>query len=671
MGVIKHLSDFLRMLPIPCRVSYLPLLHDILHSTNPFNWRLRQCLAVQLPALLLLPPPELVFSTLFPLVMTLLQDPVATVRRDSFKGVAKMVMILAEQADQLPKDLPSDSEKARAQYPGRSNENIDQEDFKDEGQRNVSRQQYNVSATESHDVDIVAKAIKTLIQGNAYQSRQLWVELSHVFLIELPPKLFLKYFLDGLLYLTSDRVSNVRVAVGTVLAGWEAYDNSATYTDNDSNNTLDLSFEEANENYADLKKSPISKKSSPWNWLLKRRDVRECVERLAYDDRDVYLAVINLQSVFPDIHFKIKNCKGIKDAPGGKTPVPNMVTGPFSQLSQSPKFDLSDSGSESGDEIDTNHLMTDDLVVHINAPSSSSDSLIHHSPSNDNNIRLKNGVSPIVEKRIRSKKSNPNISTIFPVLENIPVYIDSPHSGEHRHTELISKDRERRISGVRSPERLNPVDHAELLKLQEEEREQERLWNQAAPEESRESSPVKDSKVGLSHGNSDSPIIEVERKISPHKKKIDYNIHLSKSNSYDDEETKEQISAVSSSSSPKSSPSKSPNSSSSPISPGSIFRSLSNPLHTINKNMDQIVVQSLDSKYAEHINNIPRRYSPPSIDSEPAFSLPVESDSIRSQVLKEIISDSGNIDKDQIINETMNTYGDQYINGEHRLANES
>jgi hypothetical protein len=619
--------------------------------------------------------------------MTLLQDPVATVRRDSFKGVAKMVMILAEQADQLGKDLPLDSEKdlpldsekylpldnekARAQYPGLSDGSIGQEDCKDEGQRNVSKQQYNVSTIESHDVDIVAKAIKTLIQGKAYQSRQLWVELSHVFLIELPPKLFVKYFLDGLLYLTSDRVSNVRVAVGTVLAGWEAYDYNAKYADNDSNNTLDFSFEEANENCVELKKSPILKKSSPWNWLLKRRDVRECVERLAYDDRDVYLAVINLQSIFPDIRFKIKNCKGIKDAPGGTTPVPNMVTGPFSQLSQSLKFDLSDSGSESGDEIDTNHLITDELVVHIIAPSSS-DSLIHHSPSNDNNIRLKNGVSPVVVKRIRSEKKNLNVSTIFPVLENIPVHIHTPHSGEHRHNEF-SKDREHRFSnsGVRSPERLNPVDHAELLKLQEEEREQERLWNQTIPEERSVSGPVKDFTVDLSHGNSDSPIVEVERKLSPHKKKSDYNIHLSKSNSYDDEETKEQISAVSSSSSPKSSPTKSPNCSSSPISPGSIFISLSNPLHSINKNIDQIAIESLDSKYAEHINNIPRRYSPPSIDSEPAFSLPVVSDSIRSQVLKEIISDSGNIDKDQIINESMNTYGDQYINGEHRLASES
>eukprot|EP01034_Spumella_vulgaris_P026022 gene26022-32548_t len=52
MGIIKYLAPFLEMLPEPCRVSYLPLLHDILHSTNPFNWRLRQFLALQLPELI-------------------------------------------------------------------------------------------------------------------------------------------------------------------------------------------------------------------------------------------------------------------------------------------------------------------------------------------------------------------------------------------------------------------------------------------------------------------------------------------------------------------------------------------------------------------------------------------------------------------------------------------
>merc|ERR1711871_566826 len=94
IGVIKHLAEFLRLLPEPCRVSYLPLLHDILNSTNPFNWRLRQSLAVQLPDLVMLPPPRLLYNTLFILVMTLLQDPVASVRVETFKGVGTLINVL-------------------------------------------------------------------------------------------------------------------------------------------------------------------------------------------------------------------------------------------------------------------------------------------------------------------------------------------------------------------------------------------------------------------------------------------------------------------------------------------------------------------------------------------------------------------------------------------------
>ncbi|RYY68667.1 hypothetical protein EON63_24560 [archaeon] len=57
IGLIKHIAEFLKCLPSLCRLSYLPILHEILHSTNPFNWRLRQYLAVQLVDLVNLPPP--------------------------------------------------------------------------------------------------------------------------------------------------------------------------------------------------------------------------------------------------------------------------------------------------------------------------------------------------------------------------------------------------------------------------------------------------------------------------------------------------------------------------------------------------------------------------------------------------------------------------------------
>jgi hypothetical protein len=118
-----------------------------------------------------------------------------------------------------------------------------------------------------------------------------------VLLRELPRDLFENYFLDGLLFLTSDPVSNVRVAVGAVLSGW----------------SQDM--------------APFQNTASPWTWLLRRPDVRECVKRLSRDDMDVYTAMQKLHPLFPDLTFTAVSCKGLKEAPGGSEPVLNAVTG--------------------------------------------------------------------------------------------------------------------------------------------------------------------------------------------------------------------------------------------------------------------------------------------------------------------------------------------------------
>eukprot|EP00606_Chrysophyceae_sp_TOSAG23-5_P001078 GSChrysophyteH2.ASY1.ANO1.1455.1 assembled CDS len=150
MGVMANLAQFLTFLTEPCRISYLPELHNILHATNPFNWRLRQCLAIQLPVLLNLPPSDSIYVTLFPLVMTLLQDPVATVKRSSFR----------------------------------------------DGRRH--QQQF----------ESVLKAVNGLALGDKYQSRQLWADLCLVLLKFLPREVFEKYFIDGLLLSVMDNISD-------------------------------------------------------------------------------------------------------------------------------------------------------------------------------------------------------------------------------------------------------------------------------------------------------------------------------------------------------------------------------------------------------------------------------------------------------------------------------
>jgi hypothetical protein len=224
------------MLSEPCRISYLPLLHDILHSTNPFNWRLRQCLAVQLPELVLLPPIENLYDSLFPLIMTLLQDPVAVVRRDSYLGITKMISILSESAKS--------------------------------GEESVCAKHFK----------LVISSINTLIHGETYQMRQLWVELCHSFLLHLEKDIIEANFLQGIVVLSADKVCNVRVSIASLFITW------------------DDKFDVLNWQDGTV--------LSNWAWLFRIEDIKNCIKSLSCDDIDVYNLIKKLQVVYKDIEFK-------------------------------------------------------------------------------------------------------------------------------------------------------------------------------------------------------------------------------------------------------------------------------------------------------------------------------------------------------------------------------
>lgn len=267
IGVIRHLADFLRLLPEPCRVSYLPLLQDILNSTNAFNWRLRQSLAQQLPDLVMLPPPHLLYSTLFPLIMILLQDPVASVRNETFKGISTLLCVL----NSLP------SETVANGVP---------------------------SQTSLKFIETVANTINELVSSTNFQNRIIWLELTRQFLIDLPRDLFEQYFLSGILVLTLDRVSNIRVAVADLIAGWAPDFSDPWLGDNEDT-------------------------FHPWKWFLARIDVQECVKRLHVDDADVFLRIKKLSPLFPELEFKSISCRGLKQSPGGIDPIPFATTVPI------------------------------------------------------------------------------------------------------------------------------------------------------------------------------------------------------------------------------------------------------------------------------------------------------------------------------------------------------
>src|SRR3546814_451641 len=99
IGLVQHLAEFLGILSETCRCSYLPILKDILQSSNPFNWRLRQQLAKQLPALCKLFSPVNVQSSLSSFALLLLNDLVIAIRHEAFEGVAVLLNHLAGVPD--------------------------------------------------------------------------------------------------------------------------------------------------------------------------------------------------------------------------------------------------------------------------------------------------------------------------------------------------------------------------------------------------------------------------------------------------------------------------------------------------------------------------------------------------------------------------------------------
>lgn len=241
-AVIKYIASFLETLPESTRVSYLPLLHDILHSTNPFNWRLRRCLALQLSKLATLPPIESVYESLFPLAMTLLQDPVSCVRKDSYSGIAKLIQILFDHSIKNPDD----------------------------------------QLVKKH-LQLIATAINSLATGETYQMRQLWIELFNQFLLDMNRQAIETYFIDVLANLASDPVCNVRVSFAFLLSAWTKLEAFAGKV---------ISRKE------DLE-------PTNWAWLLNRLDIVDALTCIATDDVDVYTYLLPLNPLFPSLTFSI------------------------------------------------------------------------------------------------------------------------------------------------------------------------------------------------------------------------------------------------------------------------------------------------------------------------------------------------------------------------------
>jgi len=163
IGILKHLSQFLKLLGGQDRKEYLPKMAEFLKMDNERNWRFRLELAHQLGQLAPVFEPEDIKEHLAPIALTLLQDKVAEVRIESTSVICEMMMCLQQ------------------------------------------------------DLNIIPNMIHKLVTSAVWTRRQTFCCLCSHLVHTIEYSFFSEDFLPHLLELTHDRVPNVRLQVARVL----------------------------------------------------------------------------------------------------------------------------------------------------------------------------------------------------------------------------------------------------------------------------------------------------------------------------------------------------------------------------------------------------------------------------------------------------------------------
>lgn len=95
---IQSVSVFLAHLSPPTRESYLQTLCEMMSRTSPSNWRPRELLASQLPALVGLFSEECLQTVLGPLCFALVEDCVSVVRDSAIPAFAPLLSRFADES---------------------------------------------------------------------------------------------------------------------------------------------------------------------------------------------------------------------------------------------------------------------------------------------------------------------------------------------------------------------------------------------------------------------------------------------------------------------------------------------------------------------------------------------------------------------------------------------
>ncbi|KAK3929056.1 Serine/threonine-protein phosphatase 4 regulatory subunit 1 [Frankliniella fusca] len=106
IGALKHLADFVRLLPSVERKSFLNQFEMFLVTDNEWNWRFREELAQQLLRIISLYTPEESCNHLVPVAIALLKDKVAAVRSSALVLVSQLINHVTSEGPLLRKLLP-------------------------------------------------------------------------------------------------------------------------------------------------------------------------------------------------------------------------------------------------------------------------------------------------------------------------------------------------------------------------------------------------------------------------------------------------------------------------------------------------------------------------------------------------------------------------------------
>lgn len=175
IGVLYHLSDFLKLLKPEVRGIYLYHLTDFLSIDNNRNWRFRHELAKQLGSLVDLYDSSDIVKYICPLAMHLASDRVVAVQEEAAKLMSTLLM-----------KLHNDSSESE----------------------------------ENHFKVFTAEIISKIASSTKWKERALFCKMCNFILhdVTLPFGIFLRNFSAPLVQLSSDKIVNVRILTAKVLS---------------------------------------------------------------------------------------------------------------------------------------------------------------------------------------------------------------------------------------------------------------------------------------------------------------------------------------------------------------------------------------------------------------------------------------------------------------------